>query len=237
MNPIDDTVTISPLRRRHLDTVVDIERAAHPTPWSRRLFEGELGRTDRHYVVARVGDRVLGYAGLIVLAGDGHVATIATDASVRRRGLATALLLELVDEAIRRRVEALTLEVRVGNDAAQALYRRFGFVPAGVRRRYYGDGEDAIVMWANDLDDPLFQNRIEAIRTDLRVPVRRHGFEPAADAAHPAGGGHPAPSGHPAEGGHPAQSGHPASSDPHRPPSESDGPAVGRDDSSGRMER
>lgn len=221
MNPSGETITISPLRRRHLDAVVDIEREAHPTPWSRRLFEGELIRTDRHYVVARLGDRVVGYAGLIVLVDDGHVSTLATDASMRRRGLATALLLELVDEAIRRRVEALTLEVRVTNDAARALYRRFGFAPSGVRRSYYGDGEDAIVMWAHDLDDPLFRDRIDGIRTDLRVRVRRHGFELAIRLPHPFEAAGSAESGHPARPG----------------PPDSDRPAAGEEDPSGRMER
>jgi ribosomal-protein-alanine N-acetyltransferase len=73
------------------------------------------------------------------------------------------LLAGLAWEAIERSCEAMTLEVRVSNVGAQALYRSFGFVPAGVRQRYYENTEDAIVMWCHDIGTAEFADRL----TDL----------------------------------------------------------------------
>ena len=70
-------------------------------------------------------------------ADDGHVTTIAVDPAWQRHGIGTRLLLALCREAVDRGVKALTLEVRAGNEPAQAMYRRFGFAPAGVRKNYY----------------------------------------------------------------------------------------------------
>lgn len=170
------TVTLSPLRRRHLDAVVAIEEASHPSPWSRGLFEIELGRPDRHYVIARDGDRIVGFAGLIVIVDDAHVATVTVDPAHRGRRIAVRLLLELIDAARAREIEQMTLEVRVSNEPALALYRRFGFAPAGIRPGYYDDGEDAFVMWLHDLLEPDVGERIEAIRAALPSPTERFGF-------------------------------------------------------------
>src|SRR5690625_4723593 len=104
MNP---TITISPMRRRHLDAVVHIEEASHPSPWSRGLFETELRRPDRHYVIARSDDQLVGYAGLIVIVDDGHIATVTVDPHFRGRQIATRLLLELIDAAQARDVGQL----------------------------------------------------------------------------------------------------------------------------------
>ena len=70
----------------------------------------------------------------------------------RRQGVATDLMLHLADHAIDRGCVAWTLEVRASSTGAQALYRTFGFVPAGMRKRYYDNEEDALVMWCHDID-------------------------------------------------------------------------------------
>jgi ribosomal-protein-alanine N-acetyltransferase len=77
--------------------------------------------------------------------------------------VATRLLLALADDAIERECPAWTLEVRASNVAAQELYRRFGFVPAGVRARYYEGVEDAIVMWCHDIQSPEYGRRLEEL--------------------------------------------------------------------------
>ena len=82
----------------------------------------------------------------------------------RRSGVATALMLALADEAIRRGCTSWTLEVRVSSVGAQQLYHRFGFVPAGVRKRYYDNVEDAIVMWCHDIDRPEYRARLDDLR-------------------------------------------------------------------------
>ena len=83
----------------------------------------------------------------------------------------------LCRQAIERGATALTLEVRAGNTAAQSLYRRFGFAPAGVRREYYKDsGEDALVMWAYDVDAPAYAERLAAIEAPLAATTQVEGL-------------------------------------------------------------
>jgi ribosomal-protein-alanine N-acetyltransferase len=95
--------------------------------------------------------------------GDAHVTNIAVAAERQRSGVATRLLAQLAWEAINRGCEALTLEVRVSNTGAQALYRKFGFVPAGVRQRYYENTEDAIVMWCHDIGAKNYAQRLRSL--------------------------------------------------------------------------
>lgn len=169
--PRTDTtsVTIEPMRRRHLRGVLRIEQSVNPRPWSLSLFSSELRyRDSRVYVVARSGTRLVGFAGLMLVAGDGHITNVGVDAEHRRRAVATRLVLELARRALAEGAVALTLEVRVSNDAAQGLYRRFGFVPAGVRKAYYADtNEDALIMWANDIDTPEYRARLFEIEAAL----------------------------------------------------------------------
>lgn len=186
------SVVIAPMRRRHLDGVLAIESQVHPRPWSAKLFEDELARRGRCYLVARQGSTIIGYAGLLMIAEDGHVATVAVDPDLQGRSVATRLLVELVRGALALGAEQLTLEVRASNQRAQALYRRFGFVPVGARKGYYGDNrEDAIVMWVHDIVGDEFQARLTAIDAGLPSPTVRSGFDevPTAPARpHPAVG-------------------------------------------------
>jgi ribosomal-protein-alanine N-acetyltransferase len=158
-------VVLGPLRRRHLRGVMKIEQQVYPRPWSMGLFMSELGyRTGRVYLVARVDSAVVGYAGLMLVPDDGHITTIAVDPKWHGNHIGTRLLHTLARAGVERGAKHLTLEVRVGNDAALGLYRTFGFAPAGIRKGYYQEtGEDAIVMWAHDVDAPEYLERIDAL--------------------------------------------------------------------------
>lgn len=187
LDPLE--VTVSPMRRRHLPSVLAIEAQVYPRPWSSRLFEEELERSNRVYVVARVGAEVVGYAGLLMIADDGHVATVAVDPAWTRRGIGRCLLAELVTGALELGANQLTLEVRVSNQGAQDLYRSFGFAPAGARKAYYADNnEDALVMWAHDIRGVEYQDRLRELARRAPVAVVRQGFDPPPPAVPP----HPA---------------------------------------------
>jgi ribosomal-protein-alanine N-acetyltransferase len=162
-------VVIGPMRRRHLRGVLRIEQQVYPRPWSMGLFMSELGfRTGRVYVVARVGGSVVGYGGVMLVQEDGHVTTLAVDPAWHRHKIGMRLLLALSDAAVERGAKHLTLEVRITNRPAQELYRRFGFVPAGIRKGYYVEtNEDALVMWANDVDTEEHHQRLEALATTI----------------------------------------------------------------------
>ncbi|GAA4581074.1 ribosomal protein S18-alanine N-acetyltransferase [Planotetraspora phitsanulokensis] len=140
------------LRQMTLDdlpAVMEIERTTFPADaWSESMMRGELNdqpRT-RHYVVACVGDAIVGYGGLAAAADQADIQTIAVLAGHRRSGVGAAMMSALLAEAARRGAETVFLEVRSDNEPAQAMYERFGFERLGVRRRYYEDGTDAITM-------------------------------------------------------------------------------------------
>jgi ribosomal-protein-alanine N-acetyltransferase len=149
-------LVIVPLAAAHLDQVLAIEARVASSGWSRGIFERELvEHASRCYLVAvrptMHGPAVVGYAGMQVLVDEAHITTLTVAEQARRRGVATRLLVELLREARARGAAAATLEVRVDNRAARALYAGFGFRPVGVRPRYYDGRVDALVMWAHDL--------------------------------------------------------------------------------------
>ena len=165
--PLD--VQIVPMRRRHLRSVLRIEAQVYPRPWSLSLFMSELAlHGSRAYYVARVDGIVVGYTGLMLSGDDAHVTTIAVDPAWHRHKIGSRLLLTLAQEARMRGSRHLTLEVRVSNDAAQAMYRQFGFAPAGIRKGYYIEtNEDALVMWAEDVDTEAYWDRLGAIEATI----------------------------------------------------------------------
>jgi len=161
-----DGIVIEPMRRRDLPAIEPIEAVSYPKPWSNGVFTSELDlakRGHRYYIVGRRNGELVGYAGLMFAVDDAHVTNIATSPTHRRSGVATRLLAELAWEAIARGSAALTLEVRTSNTGAQALYAAFGFVPVGVRQKYYENTEDAIVMWCHDIGDPAYRQRLNEL--------------------------------------------------------------------------
>jgi [ribosomal protein S18]-alanine N-acetyltransferase len=168
-DPADVEVVVGPMRRRHLRAVLRIEQQVYPRPWSLGLFMSELGfGSSRVYVTARVGGTVVGYGGLMLVADDGHITTLAVDPRWHRRRIGTRVLETLARAAIERGARNLTLEVRVGNEPAQGLYRAFGFAPAGIRKGYYVEtNEDALVMWANDIDRADHDARLEGLAATI----------------------------------------------------------------------
>jgi [ribosomal protein S18]-alanine N-acetyltransferase len=156
---VPGTVRIGPMRRRDLRTVIRIDAQQAQKGWSVGLYLAELRRSrpngDRSYLVARRGGVVVGFAGALFQGPDAHVTTIAVDDAARSGRIGTRLLLVVARQAAAAGCDHLTLEVRAGNVPAISLYRRFGLAPAGVRKGYYADiGEDALVMWGEDLRTP-----------------------------------------------------------------------------------
>ena len=161
-----DALTTETMRRRHLRRVLEIEEQLYPRPWTPRTFSSELAEMkagNRYYLVAYVGDSMVGYGGLMFSGDDAHITNLAVDPQWQGRGVATEMMLDLSILAHDRGCTAMTLEVRHTNTAAQELYRRFGFVPAGIRKRYYENKDDAIIMWAHGIDTPEYMERIRLI--------------------------------------------------------------------------
>jgi len=164
-------VVMAPMRTRDLRGVLAIEQVVFPQPWTHRLFVEELSqRKSRAYRAAWVDRTVVGFAGLMFIDDEAHVNNIAVAPSWQGRGLGGALLADLVRVALERGARHLTLEVRVGNEPAIALYRRFGMAPVGVRPNYYPEtGDDALIMWVRDIDTEAYDRRLSAI--EARLPA------------------------------------------------------------------
>jgi ribosomal-protein-alanine N-acetyltransferase len=141
-------IEIRRLQLRDLSAIEEIERVAYPTPWSRSMFAGELAKPSSICLGAFLESRLIGYLIVSRYVDAWHVMNVAVAPEQRRRGIASALLgrlFELTGEDDRR---GYTLEVRVSNAGAIALYERLGFESRGVRRGYYTDNrEDALIMW------------------------------------------------------------------------------------------
>ncbi|HJP65218.1 MAG TPA: ribosomal protein S18-alanine N-acetyltransferase [Actinomycetota bacterium] len=156
---------IQRMRRRHLKGIMAIERQVYPRPWSPNLFLSEMADLrNRAYLVARLGKDVAGYGGLMSYGDEAHVTTIAVDPTHHRQKIGTRLLFELIQEGVRMGAQAISLEVRVSNWGAQRMYSRFGFRPVGIRKGYYQEtGEDALVMWADDVRGKEYRALLERI--------------------------------------------------------------------------
>jgi ribosomal-protein-alanine N-acetyltransferase len=140
-----------------LPEVLAIEKSVFPTPWPKSVFLHEM-RYNRcaTMVVAHLADRwiypgVVGYAGFWSVAGEMHITTMAVDPHFQRRGISRQLIDHCFEMAHSLGCTEATLEVRASNVAAQRLYASYGFVLAGRRRRYYADGEDALIMTLKEL--------------------------------------------------------------------------------------
>ena len=159
MNP----PVLAPLTVADLEEVAVIENVSFTAPWPTSAYITEL-TTNRlaRYVGARIDGRLVGFGGIWLMVDEAHITTMAVLPVNRRSGVATVLLLELLQEARRGGARVATLDVRVSNEDAQRLYVAFGFVEVGRRIRYYDDnGEDALVMTTAELESPA-QLAIEA---------------------------------------------------------------------------
>ena len=139
------------MKEDHIEGVVVIEQVSFPTPWSREAFCSELGENSfAHYYVCLVGEEVAGYAGMWMIIDEAHITNIAVHPWYRGKQIGQALLITLMQEAMRLGAERITLEVRPSNKVARYVYGKLGFQAVGVRKGYYSDTrEDAIIMWKN----------------------------------------------------------------------------------------
>lgn len=189
---------LEPMRLDDVSEVSRVERRCFTNPWPESAYRRELKNpAANHYIVLRarvphvqaedrepqgrrfflplirrpepyVTDPIVGFAGMWLLYDEAHVTTIAVAPEHRGRGLGELLLIALFEEALNRGAEWLTLEVRVSNTPAQALYEKYGFTRQGVRRRYYSDnGEDAYIMWSPSMRNEQFQHRFAELRSRL----------------------------------------------------------------------
>lgn len=149
-----------------LSGILALEREVYDHPWSEAIIRDEVAQANRIYLVVEKGRTIIGFGGAMLVDDDAHITTLGIAPPYRRSGLGSRLLLALVDRSLSADARNLTLEVRESNTNAQLLYEQFGFADVGKRHGYYRD-EDAVVMWALDIDADDYQRRLDAIRMRL----------------------------------------------------------------------
>ena len=138
------------LEFKHLEQMAQIEREAFDTPWTVAMFIPEVEDPSAHYVVGvRGDDEVVCYGGFHQVLDEAHITNIAVKSTERGKGIGTFLMSELISRAKNNGVSRMTLEVKDGNTNAIKLYEKFGFKVEGVRKKYYNNQFDALIMWLN----------------------------------------------------------------------------------------
>lgn len=149
-------VALFPMTLADLDGVMEVEQISFTQPWSRQAFEEQLLSPFTLYLVAREGERVVGYAGMYVVLDESHVTNVAVHPDYRGLRLGRRLMDALVWAAIRRGAVLMDLEVRSKNTVAQQLYTSMGFREVGRRPGYYDlPKDDAIIMRLEPLSGAL----------------------------------------------------------------------------------
>ena len=166
---------LRPMVVADIPAVLAIDRASFPTPAPEQMYLNELtdNQLARYQVLAcdtAAGEVIVGYAGFWLIAGEIHISTIAVAPAERGRGRGEWLLLNLLLLACALDPLLVTLEVRLGNTVAQALYAKYRFEEVGRRRRYYRDtGEDALLLTVDLSTQPDYCAWLAQQRAALRL--------------------------------------------------------------------
>jgi ribosomal-protein-alanine N-acetyltransferase len=165
------------MRRTDLEAVMRIDRRCFSMPWLAGAFLTELSNRSACYLVARSGPEIVGYSGHWVIMDEAHITTLAVAPEFQGRKIGERLLLAIIEEAIYQNASHITLEVRESNRIAQRLYSKYGFYETAIRKSYYTDnGENAIVMWAVEINTPQYQHNLRLLRHRLcdDLPTTSH---------------------------------------------------------------
>ncbi len=162
-------IELRKMKKEDVPRVMEIERECFPTPWQESAYYTEIANHSAYYIVACKEDEIVGYAGMWVIMDEAHITTLGVAREFRGTKVGEQLLVGLLDESIRRNARRATLEVRQSNHIAQNLYKKYGFVPAAVRRGYYTDNhENAIVMWIYDIKSNSFKSEYAKLKQKLQ---------------------------------------------------------------------
>jgi ribosomal-protein-alanine N-acetyltransferase len=133
--------------------VFELDQICFTEAWSLESFEYEMSENKfaRYYVSETEDQKIVGYCGIWHILDEGHITNVAVMPEFRGKGLAQEIVSILIDKSLKVGIKTFTLEVRKSNQSAINLYKKFGFLEAGIRKGYYSDNnEDAIIMWRHN---------------------------------------------------------------------------------------
>lgn len=158
-----------------LDEIYNIEEQIYPNHhWSKQDYEKELSNQLAHYRCAVNSDnKIIGHYGFWQLFEEAHLVTIEVLPEYREQKIATALMINLIEECYKLMIKYITLEVREGNVAAVSLYRKFGFSTIGMRKKYYQDNdENALIMFTENIWYDKFKSNYQKIKKEYEESVK-----------------------------------------------------------------
>ena len=174
-------LAIAPLTEAFLPEAVALDQRCLGGLWTEDGYRRELDSPNSDLLMLQqVGAEtqpIIGLACLWAILEEAHITVLAIDPLYQRQGLGQAILWMLLTAAWKRGLEWATLEVRPSNQAAIGLYRRFDFQDVGHRRKYYADGEDALILWRKGLQSPAFPQHLQQWRQEIELGLERSGWQ------------------------------------------------------------
>ena len=169
--PHQGRLALRPMEPRDMASVLAVEQSAFAAGWPATAFQNELTQNKMaRYIVLEDGAEVTGFGGLWLMLDEAHVVTVAVRPERRRAGLGGLIVHGLLLVAQSHEMDVATLECRVSNLAARALYARYGFYEVGLRRKYYADNqEDAVIMTTESLASAAYQERLRSLEGELEL--------------------------------------------------------------------
>lgn len=141
-----DNIKISAMTLSDLDSISDILTCEFDDFWNYNLFKSELENKNSMYIVAKLNNQIVGFAGIWFSVDDIHITNIVVKKNCRNQKIGSLMLNNLIELCENRTQKSITLEVNSNNIPAQKLYQKFGFKNVGIRKKYYNNTEDAIIM-------------------------------------------------------------------------------------------
>ena len=181
INVISLDLKLQPLTSDDLSAVLELDKACFGGLWTLEGYQREMDspNSDLLGLFSPVSSlKLLGMGCFWSILEEAHITILAVHPQYHCQGLGQALLYSLLKTASDRGLERATLEVRASNLAAISLYQKFGFKTAGRRRRYYQDnGDDALILWRGDLQQPQFQTALQEWETMVSDRLRKSSWQ------------------------------------------------------------
>lgn len=166
---IETPISIDRMQMDDTECVAKLDVKCFPTPWSLGAYRTEVNNPSAYYIVAKLDDEIVGYAGMWMIMEEAHVTTIGVDPEHRGKKIGERMVVNMLDEALHRGARRATLEVRKHNYTAQNLYVKYGFHEVSIRKGYYANNnEDALVMWIDDMWNDEFLRNLRKNKERLR---------------------------------------------------------------------
>ena len=170
-----DNITIREMKKSDIEQIMKIESAIFGEfHWRPESFSSEIENEFGYYFIVtdENSQQLVGYCGFWLITDEGHITTLAVDPEYRKKGLGEIMIQKMIETGYEKKVKWFTLEVRASNIPAQNLYYKYGFKSLGLRKSYYQDnGEDALIMWTENIWDSSFKSFYESLKLNLKNKI------------------------------------------------------------------